>query len=73
MPLEPRLRPILALAARSESGDDDATLPARRLASTLQARQLGRLMMSHGPKVPTREVMVPVHGGAIRVRLYEPV
>jgi acetyl esterase len=70
MPLEPRLRPILALAARG--GDDDATLPARRLASTLQARQLGRLVMPHGPKVPTREVMVPVHGGAIRVRLYEP-
>lgn len=70
MPLEPRLRPILALANRM--GDDDATFPARRLASTIQARQLGRLVMHHGPKVPTREVMVPVHGGAIRVRLYEP-
>lgn len=70
MPLDPRLRPILALAQRA--GDDDSTMPARRLAGTLQARQLGRVVMHHGPKVPTREVMVPVHGGAIRVRLYEP-
>lgn len=71
MPLEPRLRPLLAIANRV--GDEDATLPARRLTSTLQARQLGRLVMPHGPKVPTREVMVPVHGGAIRVRLYRPI
>ena len=70
MPLEPRLRPILALENRRVV--DDATFAARRLASTIQARQLGRLVMQHGPKVPTREVMVPVHGGAIRVRLYEP-
>lgn len=70
MPLEPRLRPLLALSNRM--ADDDRTFPARRLASTIQARQLGRLVMHHGPKVPTREVMVPVHGGAIRVRLYEP-
>lgn len=70
MPLDPRLRPILAVQNRM--GDDDATMPARRLASTLQARQLGRLVMHHGPKVVTREVMVPVHGGAIRVRLYRP-
>lgn len=71
MPVEPRLRPILALQNRRE-GDPDATFAARRLASTIQARQLGRIVMHHGPKVPTREVMVPVHGGAIRVRLYEP-
>jgi acetyl esterase len=70
MPLDPRLRPILALANRV--GDDGATFPARRLTSTIQARQLGRIVMQHGPKVPTREIMVPVHGGAIRVRLYEP-
>lgn len=71
MTLEPRLRPILAIANRT-GADPDATMPSRRLTSTLQARQLGRLVMHHGPKVPTREVMVPVHGGAIRVRLYEP-
>lgn len=70
MPLDPRLRPILALQNRS--GADDSTFPARRLAATVQARQLGRLVMHRGPKVPAREVMVPVHGGAIRVRLYEP-
>ncbi len=71
MPLEPRLKPILALQNRL--GDDDATFQAARLESTIQARRLGGLVMRSGPKVPTREVMVPVHGGAIRVRLYEPV
>ena len=70
MALDPRLKPILAVAGRAD--DDHLTMPARRLASTLQARQLGRLVMRSGPKVPTREVMVPVSGGAIRVRLYQP-
>jgi acetyl esterase len=70
MPLHPRLRPILAVQGRM--GDDDATMPARRFAGALQARQLGRLVMAPGPKVPAREVMVPVDGGAIRVRLYHP-
>jgi acetyl esterase len=70
MPLDPRLRPILAVQNRM--GDDHATFPTLRLAGTLQARQLGRLVMHHGPKVATEELMVPVHGGAIRVRLYRP-
>lgn len=70
MPLHPRLRPILAVQNRM--GDDDATMPTRRLAGTLQARQLGRLVMSPGPKLAVEERMVPVHGGAIRVRLYRP-
>jgi acetyl esterase len=70
MALDPRLKPILAIGNRI--GDDDLTMPARRLAGTLQARQLGRLVMRPGPKVPLRELMVPVDGGAIRVRLYEP-
>src|SRR5690606_23077822 len=47
-------------------------IPAGRLAGTLQARRFGRVVMRPGPPVPTREVMVPVEGGAIRVRLYEP-
>jgi acetyl esterase len=71
MPLDSRLRPVLAVQNRR--GDNTATMPAKRLAGTLQARRLGRLVMAHGPKVATREVMVPVHGGAIRVRLYEPI
>src|SRR3546814_18088048 len=70
MTLEPRLRPILAISNRAR--DDSATMPARRFAGALQARQLGRLVMPKGPDVPIREVMVPVHGGAIRVRPYEP-
>lgn len=70
MPVDPRLKPVLAVAARAR--DDELTMPARRLASTIQARQLGRLVMRPGPRVPSREVMVPVEGGSIRVRLYEP-
>jgi acetyl esterase len=71
VPVDPRLRPLLALQERFGE-DPDATYPALRLASTLQARRLGRMVMHAGPEVPTREVMVPVGGGAIRVRLYEP-
>src|SRR3546814_11386254 len=70
MTLEPRLRPILAISNRAR--DDGATMPARRFAGAVQARQLGRLVLPTGPAVPIREVMVPVHGGAIRVRHYEP-
>jgi acetyl esterase len=70
MPLDPRLRPILAVQNRRR--DNDETMPTRRLASTLEARRLGFLAMHAGPEVPTREVMVPVDGGSIRVRLYQP-
>lgn len=70
MTLDPRLRPLLALHRRV--GDTDATFPTKRLAGTIQARQFGWLLVRRGPDVPTREVMVPVAGGAIRVRIYEP-
>lgn len=70
MPLHPRLRPLLTLQNRV--ADEDASFQDQRLAGTLIARRLGRLVMEPGPSVPTREVMVPVDGGTIRVRLYEP-
>ena len=70
VPLEPRLRLLLALQNRL--GEQDATFPTRRFEGQVQARWGARFVMRAGPKVPTREVMVPVHGGAIRVRLYEP-
>lgn len=71
MPIEPRLKPILALQARA--GDEEsATYASQRVESIIQARRFARVVIRPGPKVPTREVMVPVHGGAIRVRLYEP-
>lgn len=52
--------------------DPEATIPARRLAGTIQARRLGPLVMRPGPRVEVREEMVPVEGGAVRVRLYRP-
>jgi acetyl esterase len=70
VPLEPRLRLLLALQDRL--GEKDATFPTSRFEGAVQARFGARVVMRAGPKVPTREVMVPVHGGAIRVRLYEP-
>ncbi|MDQ2649265.1 MAG: alpha/beta hydrolase [Actinomycetota bacterium] len=57
---------------QARTADDEATYPALRLEGALLARRLGWVVMRPGPKVPTREVMVPVDGGAIRVRLYEP-
>ena len=71
MPLDPRVRLALALQ-RLGGADDDATLPARRLAGTLQARRFGPLVMRPGPPATTCERMVPVAGGAVRVRLYRP-
>ncbi|HLT15869.1 MAG TPA: alpha/beta hydrolase [Acidimicrobiales bacterium] len=71
MPVHPRLRPILAAEERL-SADQPDTYAARRYLGWLQARWFGRLLMLPGPKVPSRHVMVPVAGGQIRVRLYEP-
>jgi hypothetical protein len=68
--LDPRLQPLLAVQNRI--GDDGASFPAQRLEGAMQARRLGWLVMRPGPRVPTRDVMVPVDGGEIRVRLYEP-
>lgn len=70
MPLDPRLRLVLAIMDRHD--DDSMTMPARRLEETIQARRLGWLVMRSAPEVAIREVMVPVDGGAIRVRLYRP-
>lgn len=71
MPVEPRLRLLLALMNRV-GGPEDKTFPTSRFEGAVQARWGLRVVIRPGPKVPTREVMVPVHGGAIRVRLYEP-
>lgn len=71
MALHPRLRPIVAAQDRLAAGEP-ATYAARRYLGWLQARRFGRVLMHHGPKVPARDVMVPVAGGQIRVRLYEP-
>jgi len=70
MPLNPRLKPILALSERMGGGD--LPFPTQRLESTIQARRLGKLVMRSAPKVTTEEIMVPVKGGSIRVRLYRP-
>src|SRR5690606_30273986 len=70
MAVHPRLKPILALQRRW--GETAETLPGQRLEDAIVARRFGRIVMLPGPTVRTSERMVPVDGGSIRVRPYEP-
>lgn len=73
MPLDPRLRPVLALMNRG--ADDNATVPmaVKRGVVARQARALGPLVMRGGPDVhATEHELVPVEGGQILVRVYRP-
>jgi len=72
VPLEPRLKPIIKLAA--SRGDDLSTpMAVRRERSARLARAGARLVMPKGPEpAETRDLLVPVAGGRITVRLYRP-
>ncbi len=72
MPLDPRVRRIVALATRLDRRGDDALFAERRAAEAAVAARLGGLVMPKGPE-PARQhdVEVPVTGGRIRLRLYE--
>jgi len=70
MPLEPRLKPLLALANRLNTTTE---LPVAivRAKQTRQASQLIRFLMLPGPKsVAVSHHMVPVQGGSIVLRIY---
>jgi len=71
MPLELRLRPVLALTGR-EGGRADTPMTVRRAQSARQSRSLGWMVMRPGPKVEISHRFVPVEGGKILVRLYRP-
>jgi len=71
MPLEFRLRPVLALTGR-EAGPADTPMTVRRAQAARQARSLGWMVMRPGPKVEISHRFVPVEGGKILVRLYRP-
>lgn len=73
MALEPRLRPLVALGRRVERDRPAMTMPERRERAALQARLGGWAVMRAGPRpAAVEDVMVPVDGGRIRVRLYRP-
>lgn len=71
MPIEPRLRPVLALANK-RSGGAEVPMAARRAESARLARSLGWVVMRPGPEVTITHRSVAVDGGSILVRLYRP-
>lgn len=73
MPIEPRLRPLLAVARLTDRRDPATPMSVRRRRLAARAAALGRAVMRPGP-APTRveHHHVPVAGGAITVRLYVP-
>lgn len=70
MPLDPRLRPFLALARLADRGDAGTPMAERRAKSAALARRGRWLVMPAGPRCEERDVEVPVPGGALTVRLY---
>jgi acetyl esterase len=73
MPLEPRIRRLVALYGALNRQPEDTTFAERRAASAAVARRGRSLVMDRGPQLASeRDLMVPVEGGAIVVRLYLP-
>jgi len=73
MPLDPRVRLIVALARRTDRSDLSVPMPIRREQSARLSRLGSWLVMPAGPEPrETVDRMVPVDGGEIRVRLYRP-
>lgn len=73
MPLEPRVAKIVKLMTTLDRRPTDATMADRRASSAAIAKR-GKLAVMHkGPEpAAQRDVMVPVAGGQIIVRLYIP-
>jgi acetyl esterase len=71
MPLEPRIKAIVALGNRSNFGNSQP-MALQRMAD-LRAGSLSRIVVLKGARVqPITHHMVPVEGGQILVRLYRP-
>lgn len=73
MPLEPRVRRIVAVYNRLGEAPAEMTMADRRAASAAVSKRFGFVVMAKGPD-PARQydVAVPVDGGRIRVRIYRP-
>ena len=74
MPLEPRVRRLVALSnVLDRGGPGPQTILTQREASAAQSHRLGFLAMAHGPKmVEEVDRLIPVAGGQIRVRIHRP-
>ena len=73
MALDPRVAKILWLMNRLDRRPAGATMAQQREASAAIARRLGFLVMPKGPEPASqRDILVPVDGGQIVVRLYVP-
>jgi acetyl esterase len=73
MPLEPRVAKIVKLMNALDRRPAQATMADRRAASAAIARRGGFLVMPKGPEpAEQRDLLVPVDGGQIVVRLYLP-
>ena len=73
MPLEPRVAKIVKLMNALDRRPADASMAARRASSASLARRGAFLVMPKGPDPASqRDILVPVQGGQIVVRLYVP-
>ena len=74
MPLEPRVRRIVALMSLVDRGGDDVPIDVRRRVDGALARRGAFLVMPAGPDPESIvDHLVPVRDGRIRVRVYRPV
>ncbi|WP_426572793.1 alpha/beta hydrolase fold domain-containing protein [Aquihabitans sp. McL0605] len=73
MPLDSRVDKIVKLMNALDREPADRTMVQRRAASAALARRGGALVMPKGPEpAQQRDVVIPVDGGQIVVRLYVP-
>src|SRR4051794_6715687 len=73
MPLDPRVRKIVAIMNRLDRSDPDESIIDRRNRSAALARRGKLLVMRNGPPAGSQtDHLVPVRGGHIRVRLHTP-
>ena len=73
MPLEPRVAKIVRLMNALDRRAEGSTMAQRRASSAAIARRGAVLVMPRGPEpAEQRDLLVPVDGGQIVVRLYVP-
>ncbi len=73
MPLEPRVRRLVQVLNALDGPETEATMADRRRASAATSRRLGFTVMAKGPEPASQaDLLVPVEGGRIIVRLYRP-
>lgn len=73
MPLEPRLKPFVQLMRLADREDLSVPMPLRRERSARLTRK-GWVVVMHRERPParTRDIVIPVAGGRIGCRIYEP-